>query len=54
MFFKLEILSVAKKYGKGVIEKIEDTVIAVRFPEVGEKKLGLKWCVQNCKINKRL
>lgn len=43
-----------KKYGKGVIEKIEDTVIVVRFPEVGEKKLGLKWCVQNCKINKRL
>ena len=29
VFFKLEILSVTKKYGKGVIEKIEDTVIVI-------------------------
>lgn len=41
-----------KKYGEGVVLNIEGTILTVNFPEVGEKKLGLNWCVMNCEIKK--
>jgi len=41
-----------KKFGDGVIKKIDSKVLVAHFPEVGEKNLGMNWCVRNCEIIK--
>lgn len=40
-----------KTWGRGIISKVEDSTLKVKFDTVGEKDMGREWVAQHCKIN---
>lgn len=39
-----------KMYGRGIVKEVQEGKLKIYFEKVGEKTLGLKWCLTNCKI----
>ncbi|MCD7819633.1 MAG: hypothetical protein LUH07_11370, partial [Lachnospiraceae bacterium] len=39
-----------RKFGEGIIIKMDSSSLTVHFPEAGEKELGMKWCIANCEF----
>lgn len=42
-----------KSFGVGKVIELQGTTIKVLFPSVGEKVLGLEWCMKNCEFSKQ-
>lgn len=39
-----------KSFGVGEVVEVQGTTMKVIFPEVGEKRLGIEWCLKNCEF----
>ena len=37
-----------KAFGIGTVVKVDASSVTIDFPKVGEKRLGLAWCMKNC------